>query len=101
MHKQGEPSFRRHVKRGYSPTMVTISLSLKNASGQSLHSVCLAVTLGARTLSLLMDVGANNAFRFSCRAGTEPAPTTPTQPLRSTFPFGDASPSASNDQAPN
>ena len=84
--------------------MLTISLSLKNGSGQSLHSVCLAVTLVAHTLSLLMDVGANNAFRFSCRAGTEPAPTTPTtptQPLRSTFPFGNASQRASNDQAPN
>lgn len=56
--------------------MVTISLFLKNSASPNLHSVCLALTFGARTLSLLMDVGANHALRFSCRAGTEPAPTT-------------------------
>jgi hypothetical protein len=81
--------------------MVTISFFLKNTSGKNLHSVCLAVTLGTRTLSLLMDVGANRALRFSCRAGTEPAPTPRRQHASSTFPFGDASPGASSEQAPN
>ncbi len=106
MHKQGEPLFRRHVKKSYPRTMMTISFFLKNTSAKNLpaHSVCLAVTFGSRTLSLLMDMGANQAFRFSCRAGTEPAPTTIRQHPQSTFPLEetrDASPRAASERAPN
>jgi hypothetical protein len=76
--------------------MVTISLFLRNTDGKNLPSVCFAVTLGSRTLSLLMDAGEDHAFRFSCRAGTEPAPTRIRKHPEPTFRGEDASGRASN-----
>jgi len=76
--------------------MVTLSFFLKNSTGKKVPSVCFAVTFGTRTLSLLMDVGADNAFRVSCRAGTEPPPTTIRQHLEPAFPR-----EGSSERAPN